>query len=305
MKIHCTYPCYELFSRSIPPSLSPPSLTMDKVRGTADVQHTPSSHRHRLRRPFIKAYARSSFGETQSTSTLAEERPSSLTLQALDYIGERFRSSPTRQEEGGIEDIADLEGMCTTDFGLELEKVRSRMLTQVEAQQSAFRRLCEDLRRTTDPPRRQEIVIDFVNEAAESAKVTTDEALRTCIDVQAFCLSKLQENNKALMEASRASDTEVKQLKEAWEISQLDKQMIADELRLQFQQEKAALEASLREKLVACQLCLKNPRNVVIMPCLHAQFCKECLEANKDRNNNKCPTCRGPVVGMLPYIACI
>ncbi|KAH7290250.1 hypothetical protein KP509_30G038600 [Ceratopteris richardii] len=177
------------------------------------------------------------------------------------------------------------------------------MLTHANAQQSAFRRLCEDLRRTTDPPRRQEIVIDFVNEEAKSAKVIADEALRTLIDVQAFCLSKVQEQNKALMEGSRASDREVKELKEALEVCELDKEIMADEIRLQSQQEKAALEASLQEELVACRICLKNARNALIMPCLHAQFCKECLEAIKDTNNNKCPTCRGPVLGMLPYIA--
>ncbi|KAH7290258.1 hypothetical protein KP509_30G039100 [Ceratopteris richardii] len=239
----------------------------------------------------------SSSGETHPTSTLAEECHSTSTL------AEECGRSLARQEHRDLEDIADLECICTEDFGLQLEKVRSRMLTHANAQQSAFRCLCKDLRRTTDPPRRQEIVIDFVNEEAKSAKVIADEALRTLVDVQAFCLSKVQERNKALMEASRASDREVKKLKEALEICELEKQIMADEIRLQSQQEKAALEASLREELVACQICLTNARSVVIMPCLHAQFCKECLAAYKDRNNNQCPTCTGPVLGMLPYTA--
>ncbi|KAH6555214.1 hypothetical protein KP509_1Z273200 [Ceratopteris richardii] len=177
------------------------------------------------------------------------------------------------------------------------------MLTQANARQSAFRRLCEDLRRTADPHRRQEIVIEFVTEEAKSTKLIADEALRTLVAVQAFCLSKVQEKNKALMKGSRASDRKVKQFKEALEVCELEKKMMADGIRLQSQQEKTALEASLREELVACQICLKNARSRLIMPCLHAQFCKECLEAIKDRNNNKCPTCRGAVLGMLPYIA--
>ncbi|KAH7290259.1 hypothetical protein KP509_30G039200 [Ceratopteris richardii] len=177
------------------------------------------------------------------------------------------------------------------------------MLTQANAQHSAFRRLCEDLCRTTDPQCRQEIVIEFVTEEAESTKVIADEALRTLVVVQAFCFSKVQEKNEALMKGSRASDRKVKQFKEALEVCELDKKMMADEIRLHSQPEKATLEASLREELVACQICLTNARSVVIMPCLHAQCCKECLEAIKDRNNNKCPNCRGPVLGMLPYIA--
>ncbi|KAH7290264.1 hypothetical protein KP509_30G039600 [Ceratopteris richardii] len=238
--------------------------------------------------PSSKEDGRSGFSssvETHLTSTLAEERRPSLTRQEhrdLKDTALESHPSPTLQEQRDLEDIADLEGICRTDFGLQLEKVRSRMLTQANAQQSAFRRLCEDLGETTHPPRRQEIVIDFVNEEAKSAK--------------AFCLSKAQEKDKALMKGSRASDREVRQLKEALEVYEFNKTMMENEFRLQFFSEKAALEVSLREELVACQICLKNARSVVIMPCLHAQFCKECLEANNDRNNNKCPACRGPVL---------
>ncbi|KAH7290241.1 hypothetical protein KP509_30G038100 [Ceratopteris richardii] len=128
--------------------------------------------------------------------------------------------------------------------------------------------------------------------------------------MQDYCISKLQENTEELLEEvcnlhekNEGLMEQVKQLEKAVQICELEKKKGADEMLVAFQNEKAALEACLREELLACQICMRNARNTVIMPCLHAQFCEECLEANKARNDRKCPTCRGPIRGMLPYIA--
>ncbi|KAH7290243.1 hypothetical protein KP509_30G038200 [Ceratopteris richardii] len=193
-------------------------------------------------------------------------------------------------------DIADLEGVCMKEFGLKLGTVRSRMLDHAEAQQSAFKSLCEELRATTDPLDRRRIADNFVRKAANSARDFANETQITCNEMQAYCFAKLQERNEELVK-------EVKQLEKAAQICELEKKKSEDQIRIAFQDEKAALEASLREELVACQICMRNARNVVIMPCLHAQFCAECLEASKARNDKECPACRGPIRALLPYIA--
>ncbi|KAH7290239.1 hypothetical protein KP509_30G038000 [Ceratopteris richardii] len=205
-----------------------------------------------------------------------------------------FFSSPRKKVHK--DDIADLEGVCMKEFRLNLGNVRSRMLEHVEAQQSAFDRLCTDLRATTDASGRRRIADNFVRNAASSARDFANETQITCNEMQAYCFSKLSENNEELKK-------EVKRLEDAAQIRELEQKISEDEMRIAFQGEKAALEASLREELVACQICTRNARNIIILPCLHAQFCQQCLEAHKAQNDSSCPACRGPIRALLPYIA--
>ncbi|KAH7290266.1 hypothetical protein KP509_30G039700 [Ceratopteris richardii] len=127
--------------------------------------------------------------------------------------------------------------------------------------------------------------------------------MRKLVQVQAFCIANLHaENEESLGEISSALSAEIEQKNAELQEQASSRMKAKDEARLKFEEEKAALETSLREELVACQICMQNPRNVVIMPCLHAQFCKECLTQNKDTNDNNCPSCRCPIVSSFPYI---
>ena len=44
-------------------------------------------------------------------------------------------------------------------------------------------------------------------------------------------------------------------------------------------------------KMTICQLCKKNPKDVVIDGCFHT-FCSECLNKRVARKDRKCPTCK-------------
>lgn len=51
---------------------------------------------------------------------------------------------------------------------------------------------------------------------------------------------------------------------------------------------------------VLCQICFERRRDVVVLPCMHFQFCRQCLlESFKAPGNRKCPLCRVNVTGEL------
>ncbi|KAI5080298.1 hypothetical protein GOP47_0005777 [Adiantum capillus-veneris] len=61
------------------------------------------------------------------------------------------------------------------------------------------------------------------------------------------------------------------------------------ELRRQLQEE--------REK-AQCLVCLDHPRNTLVLPCLHFQYCLDCLLLHRARNGNSCPSCRRSIEGL-------
>ncbi|MCO5583082.1 hypothetical protein L7F22_036989 [Adiantum nelumboides] len=199
-------------------------------------------------------------------------------------------------------EIDDLDDLCKREFGLKLDKLRTRLRTQVEEQQSALHDFCTNLFDTQDPTCRREIAKSFILQLANITDRATDRTRRTLIKMQATFLANVQKENDKLVRDNSKYENEIAELNRALERLELEKQQIADESRIRFEEEKAVLKVELCEELQACQICLHNPRNVVIMPCLHGQFCKECVEAHQ-KDNNTCPTCRGVILTMLPYIA--
>ncbi|KAI5058765.1 hypothetical protein GOP47_0026935 [Adiantum capillus-veneris] len=196
----------------------------------------------------------------------------------------------------------DLEDLCRNEFGLKLVKVRTRLRAQAEEQQSALQHFCEDVRRTRDPARRREIAKAFIMELVEINKLATDRTMHTLVKMQTFFLANVQTENEMLVRDISRFENEVADLSSALQMLEMEKQGIVEDSRSRFEEEKGILEVTLREELQACQICLRNPRNIVIMPCLHGQFCGECMEVHQ-KNNRTCPTCRGVIRGTLPYIA--
>lgn len=47
-----------------------------------------------------------------------------------------------------------------------------------------------------------------------------------------------------------------------------------------------------------CKLCFTRPKDGLIFPCLHFDYCFLCLDDEKSKNNF-CPTCRGSMDGLL------
>ncbi|KAH7301463.1 hypothetical protein KP509_23G027800 [Ceratopteris richardii] len=52
-----------------------------------------------------------------------------------------------------------------------------------------------------------------------------------------------------------------------------------------------------REKAL-CLVCLERPRNTLLLPCLHFQYCLDCLLQHRSCNGNTCPTCRRSIEGL-------
>ena len=47
-----------------------------------------------------------------------------------------------------------------------------------------------------------------------------------------------------------------------------------------------------------CVICLSNPRDTTIIPCLHLCLCSQCAQV-LSLNTRKCPVCRTPATGLL------
>ncbi|MCO5604254.1 hypothetical protein L7F22_058417 [Adiantum nelumboides] len=182
------------------------------------------------------------------------------------------------------EDIDDLEDLCRRELGFKLGKLLTRLRSHADEQESAFNRFCADLRSTQEPADRVEIAESLFGKLAENAFTALHRFLNSLAKVQ---VKNVQNKNDVLMKDISRYENEVTELKSALQRLELEKQEIEDKHEV----EKGLLEFALREELQACQICLLNPRSIVIMPCLHGQFCGEYMEAHQ-KGNNACPTCR-------------
>ncbi|KAJ7295506.1 hypothetical protein O6H91_03G110300 [Diphasiastrum complanatum] len=49
-----------------------------------------------------------------------------------------------------------------------------------------------------------------------------------------------------------------------------------------------------------CRICFNRPRDVLSLPCMHFDYCFQCLEEHQ-KTRNHCPTCRSSISGTLVY----
>jgi ABC-type phosphate transport system auxiliary subunit len=74
----------------------------------------------------------------------------------------------------------------------------------------------------------------------------------------------------------------------------------------------AAVQQALRdaqervEQATLCHICFEQPRDTVLMPCMHFLYCAGCVRkgveaaaAGKDGGALRCPVCRAPVSGQV------
>ncbi|MCO5610021.1 hypothetical protein L7F22_064256 [Adiantum nelumboides] len=47
-----------------------------------------------------------------------------------------------------------------------------------------------------------------------------------------------------------------------------------------------------------CDACNEKPRNAVVIPCLHVNYCSNCLARHRNANSNTCPKCNAPIQGI-------
>lgn len=211
-------------------------------------------------------------------------------------------SSSSCTDADADQEIVQLEELCRKEFGFKLGKLNDRLRLQSEELQSSLHGFCAEVLRTPDPAQRRDLAKSFIMGIAGITQLATDRSIRTLVKMQSTFLENMQSENGLLRSELARCEDEAAELKAALQRSEAEKESIEAEAHNRFEEEKAILEVSLREELQACQICEINPRNVVIMPCLHGQYCADCLEGHQ-KTHKTCPTCRGVIRGTLPYIA--
>lgn len=148
---------------------------------------------------------------------------------------------------------------------VELLKMGSAMLTNPSL---CDRLTYEELTSVQDAARRLEKLCDEQKEnAVELEKKKLAEELHTC----RTALETLQ-GNAAVREAKLIST-----------ISKMYQQM------------------EMKNERDKCVVCYANQRNAQILPCMHFEYCMQCLATHRQRNNT-CPTCRTPIRGILDIV---
>lgn len=56
------------------------------------------------------------------------------------------------------------------------------------------------------------------------------------------------------------------------------------------------------ERLRLCAICHEQPRNAILMPCCHGQYCQRCA-TKVFMENGPCPSCRVKLTGFTQYFA--
>ncbi|KAI5058752.1 hypothetical protein GOP47_0026922 [Adiantum capillus-veneris] len=78
-------------------------------------------------------------------------------------------------------------------------------------------------------------------------------------------------------------------------------------LEISHRQEKESWKALLEKHVkqiekerqqVFCPACNKRPRDAVVIPCMHLEYCSECLLRHRAINRDTCPKCNGPIRGI-------
>eukprot|EP00882_Tetradesmus_deserticola_P010393 GHRQ01010977.1.p1 GENE.GHRQ01010977.1~~GHRQ01010977.1.p1 ORF type:complete len:198 (+),score=105.29 GHRQ01010977.1:42-596(+) len=133
------------------------------------------------------------------------------------------------------------------------------------------------------------LAIELQQRSAEAA----DAALR----VHAAQLASAQQLAQQLHLQLRLAEQQVQQ-----EVQQ----------RLRHEAAAAAAQRALREaqdkaeQATLCQICFEQPRDTVLMPCMHFNYCGGCVRkgveqaaAAKGGGALRCPVCRAPVSGQV------
>jgi flagellar motor protein MotB len=123
------------------------------------------------------------------------------------------------------------------------------------------------------------------------------EAAAAALRVQAVQLGVAQHLAQQLQERLLLAEQQVQQ-----EVQQ----------RLSQQAAAAAVQQALKdaqekvEQATMCQICFEQPRDTVLMPCMHFLYCAGCVRkgveqaaAGKDGGALRCPVCRAPVSGQV------
>lgn len=83
------------------------------------------------------------------------------------------------------------------------------------------------------------------------------------------------------------------------------KKCLTDKKAQQQMEQQAKKNAAERRKSISgeldanlCVICMDNPRDTVVLPCLHFLYCSVCI-SQYTRNSHRCPSCRSVSTGSL------
>eukprot|EP00897_Mesotaenium_endlicherianum_P008528 jgi/Mesen1/7703/ME000405S06992 len=89
------------------------------------------------------------------------------------------------------------------------------------------------------------------------------------------------------------------QLKNEQEIAALEDDRHAAEIEaLQRREQNALFLLEVEKERGVCSICFEQPRDVLVLPCMHFHYCNSCIVTSLEARN-VCPTCRSPVSGVL------
>jgi hypothetical protein len=118
----------------------------------------------------------------------------------------------------------------------------------------------------------------------------------TCSEIADF-------DPKVLGELMLAMDRERDALKKELAQEQEKNRTVILELKKEREKSQTLIEVINKEQeRNRCQICYTSSRDAIILPCLHLQYCNECLRQHQARHSewqSECPTCRSKIRGVL------
>lgn len=183
--------------------------------------------------------------------------------------------------------------ICREEFGLDLADLQRTLRMRATKMENKLGQLSH--LQLKAPTARIEFGSALIRDMLNISKHSTDILTQALITMHSTIIHNSQARTDTLNKELASATDALRNL-------ELEKVDIEAAAHIKFEQDKALLKASLCEELQACQICQANPRNVLIVPCFHGQYCGDCLETYQ-KSNKTCPTCRGVIRGTLPYIA--
>lgn len=139
----------------------------------------------------------------------------------------------------------------------------------------------------------QRNVTELIDRAVQAAvqrelRATAAEKEELCRQRDAALEGRSTLANEICM-LKQAQTAEIVTLRQAHEEALGHQKQEQDSMRKQ-------LDAELHKSI--CKICLVKTRNAVLLPCMHFDYCLGCLTAHQTKHNT-CPSCRGPIQGIL------
>lgn len=223
-----------------------------------------------------------------------EDSPDELENIPNDDLRGRVRRSRSVESDSDSDSSSDASVRVLSPLEVR-NSLRKKLNRFLEVSQSCIREI-EELHESQAEESVISVILQLVNEGLRHSERLAQGL--TSVHSKKACYATVRANvERAKLEAEKTKLEDENRKLEA------EKIMIEAEVQLAVA---AASEARSRlermESDSLCLICLSNPRNVVLLPCFHGQYCSTCIERHK-ATKASCPTCRATIQGTVPCIA--